>query len=70
MSHRCRSRTETFITQWGLSVSSPFLNGLNGQRFGSRVYSIKSWSDRCVQRRRRAQFVDLGREMGSAILVC
>ena len=30
---------------WGLSVNSPFLNDLYGQRFGDKVYSIKSWSD-------------------------
>lgn len=30
---------------WGLSVSSPFLDALYGQRFGDRVYSIKSWAD-------------------------
>jgi triacylglycerol lipase len=33
---------------WGLSVNSPFLNGLYGKRFGDRVYSIKSWSDQVV----------------------
>ena len=33
---------------WGLSVSNPFLNALNGKRFGSRVYSIKSWNDQVV----------------------
>lgn len=33
---------------WGLSVNSPFLNGLSGKRFGDRVYSIKSWSDQVV----------------------
>ncbi|MDH5823739.1 alpha/beta fold hydrolase [Luteimonas sp. RD2P54] len=34
--------------RWGLSVSSPFLDGLYGSRFGSRVYSIKSWYDQVV----------------------
>jgi hypothetical protein len=33
---------------WGLSVNSPFLNGLKGKRFGGRVYSLKSWSDQVV----------------------
>lgn len=33
---------------WGLSVSSPFLDALYGERFGDRVYSIKSWSDQIV----------------------
>lgn len=33
---------------WGLSVNSPFLNGLYGKRFGDRVYSIKSWTDQVV----------------------
>lgn len=33
---------------WGLSVSSPFLDWLDGQPLGSRVYSIKSWSDQVV----------------------
>lgn len=33
---------------WGLSVSNPFLNGLQGQVFGARRYSIKSWSDQIV----------------------
>ena len=33
---------------WGLSVSSPFLDWLYGQDFGSRVYSIKSWSDQVI----------------------
>ncbi|WP_337881155.1 alpha/beta fold hydrolase [Rheinheimera sp.] len=34
--------------QHGLSVSSPFLDNLYGVRFGSRVYSIKSYSDQIV----------------------
>jgi pimeloyl-ACP methyl ester carboxylesterase len=33
---------------WGLSVSNPFVSGLQGQAFGARVYSIKSWSDQIV----------------------
>lgn len=33
---------------WGLSISSPFLDDLYGQVFGSRVYSIKSWYDQVV----------------------
>ena len=33
---------------WGLSVGSPFLNGLNGARFGDRVHSIKSYYDQIV----------------------
>ncbi len=33
---------------WGLSVSSPFLDGLDGKPLGSRVYSIKSWTDQVV----------------------
>lgn len=33
---------------WGLSISSPFLDGLYGQSFGDRVYSIKSWYDQVV----------------------
>ena len=33
---------------WGLSVSSPFLDWLDGQPLGSRVYSIKSWADQVV----------------------
>ena len=32
----------------GLSVSSPFLDWLEGQTIASRVYSIKSWSDQIV----------------------
>jgi len=32
----------------GLSVNSPFLNGIAGKRFGDRVYSLKSWSDQIV----------------------
>ncbi len=34
--------------RWGLSVSSPLLDSLWGQRFGSKVYSIKSWIDQIV----------------------
>lgn len=33
---------------WGLSVNSPFLNGLYGLRFADRVHSIKSYSDQVV----------------------
>jgi pimeloyl-ACP methyl ester carboxylesterase len=33
---------------WGLSVSNPFVNGLQGQQFAARSYSIKSWSDQIV----------------------
>ncbi len=33
---------------WGLSVSSPLLDSLWGQRFGGKVYSIKSWIDQIV----------------------
>ena len=33
---------------WGLSVNNPFVNGLQGQAFASRSYSIKSWSDQIV----------------------
>ncbi len=33
---------------WGLSLSSPFLKGIQGDRFGSRVYSIKSYYDQVV----------------------
>jgi triacylglycerol lipase len=32
----------------GLSVSSPFLDWLEGKTIASRVYSIKSWSDQIV----------------------
>ena len=32
----------------GLSVQSPFLDGLYGDRFGDRVYSIKSYTDQVV----------------------
>ncbi len=32
----------------GLSVSSPFLDGLYGDQFGRNVYSIKSYSDQIV----------------------
>ncbi|MBN8482777.1 MAG: alpha/beta fold hydrolase [Xanthomonadales bacterium] len=33
---------------WGLSVSSPFLNGLAGKRFGTRMHSLKSYVDEIV----------------------
>lgn len=33
---------------WGLSVSSPFLDWLDGKPLGSRVYSVKSWTDQVV----------------------
>lgn len=33
---------------WGLSVGNPFLTGLQGQSFGARAYSIKSYSDQIV----------------------
>jgi pimeloyl-ACP methyl ester carboxylesterase len=33
---------------WGLSVSNPFLSGLQSQVFAARTYSIKSWSDQIV----------------------
>lgn len=33
---------------YGLSVSSPFLNWLDGKPIGDRVYSIKSWVDQVV----------------------
>lgn len=33
---------------WGLSISSPLLDSLWGHRFGSRVYSFKSWIDQIV----------------------
>jgi len=33
---------------WGLSVGSPFLDGLYGERFGSRMHSIKSYYDEIV----------------------
>ena len=33
---------------WGLSVSNPFLSGLQTQSFAARAYSIKSWSDQIV----------------------
>ncbi len=33
---------------WGLSVGSPLLAGLSGKRLGTRMYSIKSWSDQVV----------------------
>ena len=33
---------------WGLSIGSPFLGSIAGDRFGTRMYSIKSWSDQIV----------------------
>lgn len=33
---------------WGLSVSSPFLDALDGAPLGDRVYSIKSYADQVV----------------------
>jgi triacylglycerol lipase len=33
---------------WGLSVGSPFLNSIAGKRYGTRVYSIKSYADEVV----------------------
>lgn len=33
---------------YGLSVSSPLLNGLYGKRFGTRMYSLKSYADEVV----------------------
>lgn len=30
---------------WGLSVNSPFLNDLQGHRFGAKMYSFKSYAD-------------------------
>ncbi len=33
---------------WGLSLSSPFLDGIAGMRFGARMYSIKSYADQIV----------------------
>jgi pimeloyl-ACP methyl ester carboxylesterase len=33
---------------WGLSLGSPLIDSLAGQRFGARMYSIKSWSDQVV----------------------
>ncbi len=33
---------------WGLSVGSPLLNGLAGKSFGTRMYSLKSWTDQIV----------------------
>lgn len=33
---------------WGLSVGSPLLNGLTGKSFGTRMYSMKSWTDQIV----------------------
>lgn len=33
---------------YGLSIGSPMLGGIAGQRLGSRIYSIKSWMDQVV----------------------
>jgi triacylglycerol lipase len=33
---------------WGLSVGSPLLKGLSAKRFGTRMYSMKSWTDQVV----------------------
>ncbi|MFL5353048.1 hypothetical protein [Archangium sp.] len=33
---------------WGLSVSSPFLNGISGKRMAARIFSLKSYSDEVV----------------------
>ncbi|WP_240318602.1 alpha/beta fold hydrolase [Lysobacter sp. TY2-98] len=33
---------------YGMSVNSPLLNGLYGKRFGTRMYSIKSYADEVV----------------------
>ncbi len=33
---------------WGLSIGSPFLNGIKNQFFAAHVYSIKSWNDQVV----------------------
>ncbi len=33
---------------WGLSVGNPFVNSLQSQAWGTRKYSIKSWSDQIV----------------------
>lgn len=30
---------------WGLSIGSPFLNGITGHRFGAKMYSFKSYAD-------------------------
>lgn len=38
----------TTCGSWGLSVNSPFLNGIYGERFADRVHSIKSYSDQIV----------------------
>lgn len=34
--------------RWGLSISNPFLEWLDGHALGARVYSIKSWIDQVV----------------------
>ena len=33
---------------WGLSLGSPLVDSLSGQRFGARMVSIKSWTDQVV----------------------
>lgn len=33
---------------WGLSINSPLLVDLSSRRFGTRAWSIKSWSDQIV----------------------
>lgn len=33
---------------WGLSVQSPFLNSIQGLRFGTRMISVYSWTDQVV----------------------
>ena len=35
----------TTCGSWGLSVGNPFLQGLAGHRFGTKMYSMKSYSD-------------------------
>jgi pimeloyl-ACP methyl ester carboxylesterase len=35
----------TTCGSWGLSIGSPFLTGIQGHRFGAKMYSFKSWSD-------------------------
>lgn len=33
---------------WGLSIGSPFLDGISGHAFGARMYSLKSYYDEIV----------------------
>lgn len=33
---------------WGLSLGSPFLSSIAGDRFGARMYSVKSYADQIV----------------------